>query len=255
MLEKLKRHQFLLEELVKRDFKKKYKRTVLGMGWSVLSPLMMLLVMSLVFTKLFGRTVPHYTIYLFCGNIIFGFFNESTTQGMTSLIYNAGIITKINVPKYLFLLARNAQCVINFFLTLSVFVLFCVFDNITFTWRWIMLLYPIVMLVLFNAGLGMVLSAFYVFFQDAQYLWTIFTQLLMYLSAIFYTIDMFSPTFQVIFYLNPVFIFISYFREIVINLTVPSIGMHLLILLYTSLAVGIGAWMYKKYNHSFLYYM
>jgi len=71
MLEKLKRHQFLLEELVKRDFKKKYKRTVLGMGWSVLSPLLMLLVMSVVFTKFFGRTVPHYTIYLFCGNIIF----------------------------------------------------------------------------------------------------------------------------------------------------------------------------------------
>ena len=94
MLEKYKRHQFLFEELVKRDFKKKYKRTVLGMLWSVLSPLLTLLVMRLVFTQFFGRNTPHYTTYLFCGNLIFAFFNESTSQGMSSLMGNAAIFTK-----------------------------------------------------------------------------------------------------------------------------------------------------------------
>ena len=82
-VQKLKKYQFLFEELVKRDFKKKYKRTVLGMAWSVLSPLLMLLVMKLVFTQFFGRNTPHYTIYLFCGNIVFSYFNDSTTQGMS----------------------------------------------------------------------------------------------------------------------------------------------------------------------------
>ena len=144
MFQKLKQYQFLFEELVKRDFKKKYKRTVLGMAWSVLSPLLTLLVMRLVFTHFFGRSMAHYTTYLFCGNLVYSFFNESTTQGMNSLMANAGIFTKVNVPKYLFLFSRNAQTLINFGLTLCVFFIFCILDHITFTWKFIMLLYPIV---------------------------------------------------------------------------------------------------------------
>ena len=161
MIEKLKRHQFLFEELVKRDFKKKYKRTVLGMAWSVLSPLMTLLVMRLVFTQFFGRGMEHYTTYLFCGNLIFSCFNESTSQGMTSLMGNANIFTKVNVPKYLFLLSKNVQTLINFALTLAVFFVFCLLDQITFTWKFILLLYPVLCLVLFNIGVGMVLSALF----------------------------------------------------------------------------------------------
>ena len=147
---KLKRHEFLFEELVKRDFKKKYKRTVLGMAWSVLSPLLMLLVMKLVFTQFFGRNMEHYTTYLFCGNLVFSYFSESSSQGMTSLMGNAGIFTKVNVPKYLFLLSKNVQALINFGLTLVVFFLFCVLDNITFTWKCILLVYPIALLLLFS---------------------------------------------------------------------------------------------------------
>lgn len=255
MLQKLKRHEFLFEELVKRDFKKKYKRTVLGMAWSILSPLLMLLVMRLVFTQFFGRNMEHYTTYLFCGNLVFAFFNESTSQGMSSLMGNAGIFTKVNVPKYLFLLSKNVQCLINFGLTLCVFFIFCIIDRITFTWRFICLLYPIALLVCFNIGVGLILSALFVFFRDIQYLWSIFTQLLMYMSAIFYTIDRYAPAAQQLFLLNPVYVFISYFREVVINAAVPSLQIHLLLLIYTLLAVGFGSYMYKKYNHRFLYYV
>ena len=255
MIQKLKRHQFLFEELVKRDFKKKYKGTVLGMAWSVLSPLLMLLVMRLVFAHFFGRNMEHYTTYLFCGNLIFAFFNESTGQGMSSLLNNANIFTKVNVPKYLFLLSKNVQCLINFGLTLCMFVLFCFLDKITFTWRWILLLYPICGLVCFNIGVGLILSALYVFFRDIQYLWGVFTQLLMYMSAIFYSIDSYSPLVQHAFLLNPVYLFIRYFRKIVIEATIPSLWFHLLMAFDVLVAVGIGSWMYKKYNHQFLYYV
>ena len=165
MIEKLMRYQFLFEELVKRDFKKKYKRTVLGMVWSVLSPLLTLLVMKLVFTQFFGRTTPHFTIYLFCGNLVFSYFSESTSQGMASLMGNASIFTKVNVPKYLFLFSKNVQTLINFGLSLCVFFVFCVLDQITFTWKFILLLCPIVCLVLFNIGVGLILSALFVFFS------------------------------------------------------------------------------------------
>jgi len=255
MFNKLLRHQFLFEELVKRDFKKKYKRTVLGMAWSILSPLLMLLVMRLVFTQFFGRGMEHYTTYLFCGNLVFSYFSESTGQGMTSLMGNAGIFTKVNVPKYLFLFSKNVQTLINFGLTLCVFFVFCVLDGITFTWKFICLLYPICCLVLFNVGVGLILSALFVFFRDIQYLWSVFTQLLMYMSAIFYTIDSYSYTVQCLFLLNPLYLFIRYFRKIVIEATIPTIWFHLLMLADVIIVFGIGCWMYKKYNTRFLYYV
>lgn len=255
VLTKLKQHRFLFEELVKRDFKKKYKRTILGMGWSILSPLMQLLVMALVFTQFFGRNTPHYVIYIFCGNLVYSFFSDATKGGMGTIMGNAGIFTKVNVPKYLFLLSRNVQALINFGLILVVFLVFVLIDGLPITWKFLCLLFPIVCLILFNLGLGMILSALFVFFRDTQYLYDIFTLLLMYLSAIFYTIDGYDPTVQKLFYLNPLYVYITYFRTIVIDGAIPSVELHLLAFVYAAVILGLGCWMYKKYNTRFLYYV
>lgn len=165
IIAKMQQYGFLFSELVKRDFKMKYKRTVLGMAWSILSPLLTLLVMRLVFTQFFGMHTPHYTTYLFCGNLVFSYFSESTNQGMSSLMSNAGIFTKVNVPKYLFLLSKNVQTLINFGLTMTIFMVFCVIDHITFTWKFVLLIYPVVCLMMFNIGVGLILSALFVFFE------------------------------------------------------------------------------------------
>lgn len=255
MIEKLKKYQFLFEELVKRDFKTKYKRTVLGMVWSVLSPLLTLLIMRMVFTHFFGAGIDHYTTYLFCGNLVFSYFSEATSQGMTSLLGNASIFTKVNVPKYLFLFSKNVQTLINFGLTLCVFFLFCLLDHIVFTWKIILLIYPIVCLLLFNIGVGLILSALYVFFRDMEYLWSVFITLLMYLSAVFYSIETYSALIRNLFLLNPVYLFIRYFRKIVIEATIPSPWFHLLMLADVLAAVLIGYVMYKKNNTKFLYYV
>ena len=252
---RLLHHRFLFEELVKRDFKRKYKRTVLGMVWSVLSPLLTLLVMRLVFTQFFGRGMEHYTTYLFCGNLLFSFFSESTSQGMTSLMDNASIFTKVNVPKYLFLLSKNVQTLINFGLTLSVFFFFCILDKVTFTWRFIMLIYPMCTMIVFNIGVGLILSALFVFFRDVQYLWSVATQLLMYMSAIFYTVEQYGSTIQHLFLLNPVYLHILYFRMIVLQATVPPLWLHLLILADVMIVLAIGCVIYKKNNSKFLYYV
>ena len=255
IFDKLRKQGFLFSELVKRDFKKKYKRTVLGMAWSILSPLLTLLVMRVVFTQFFGRNMDHYTTYLFCGTLVFTQFNDSTSQGMATLMGNSGIFTKVNVPKYLFLLAKNVQTLINFGMTLCVFFVFCAIDGITFTWKVVFLIYPIICLVLFCIGMGLILSALFVFFRDTQYLWAVFTQLLMYLSAVFYTIDGYSYKVQCAFLLNPVYLFIRYFRKIVIDAAIPTVWFHLLMAADVVIAVGVGCWMYKKYNTKFLYYV
>ncbi len=254
-LQRFRENEFLFSELVKRDFKKKYKRTYLGMLWSVLSPLLTLLVMRVVFTQFFGRAMAHYTTYLFCGNIVYSFFNDATNGGMSALMSNAHIFSKINVPKYLFLFSKIVSSLINFGLTFVVFLLFCVIDGVPFAWSFLSLLYPIACLILFNVGVGMILSALFIFFRDIQYLWSVFTMLLMYMSAIFYTVDGYSPLVQKIFHLNPIFVYIKYFRIAVLDGALPSLGMHLLALGYALAAFLVGALIYKKCNHKFLYYI
>ena len=252
---KLSQHRFLFEELVKRDFKKKYKRTILGMLWSLLSPMMQLLVMSIVFTNFFGRDKPHYTIYLFAGNLTYSFFRDSTYGGMNSLMANAGIITKINLPKYMFLLSKNVASLINFGLTLVIFLLFVAVDGIAFHFRFLLLLYPILWMIVFNIGCGFILSALFVLFKDIQYLYDIFTLMLMYLSAIFYYTDGYGEQVQKLFYLNPLYVYITYIRTIVIDGCIPGVTVHLLCAGYAILALAVGALIYKKNNYKFLYYM
>ena len=255
MLHTIERHRFLLEELVKRDFDRKYKGALLGAAWSVVHPLMTLLIMRVVFGHFFGGGIAHYTIYLFCGTVVFGFFSESTAEGLQALVGNAHIFTKVNVPKYLFLLAKNAQTLINFLLTLLVFFLFCALDAVAFSWRFLLLFYPVAMLLLFNLGMGFILSALYVFYRDIQYLWNVLTQFLLYLSAVFYSIGSFSSRVQNAFLLNPLYLFIRYFRMIVLDGAIPSALFHLLIAFDTLAVLALGIWIYRKYDTEFLYYV
>lgn len=251
----IQRYRFLFEELVSRDFKAKYKRTVLGMAWSVLSPLLNLLVLVLVFTRILGRNTPHYTIYIFCGTLVMSYFRESTRGGMNSLMANRSIISKINIPKYLFLLSSNVSSLINFGLTLSVFFVMCFIDGIQFGWHFLMILFVIICLALFNIGVGLILSACFVFFRDTSYLYDIFLTLINYVSAVFYRIDSFSSNIQRLFLVNPLYCFIHYFRVVVIDGCIPSLQFHGLCLFYALLSLVVGLWFYKKFNHQFIYYM
>ena len=155
----------------------------------------------------------------------------------------------------MFLLSQNVSSLINFGMTFLVYVIFCLADGVQITILWGCLIYPVCMLILFNIGMGLILSALYVFFRDIEYLYSIFTMLVMYLSAIFYSIDRFSPMGRNLFLLNPIYLHARYFRKIVLEQTIPSIWFHLLMLADTLIVLGIGAWMYKKYNHKFLYYV
>jgi len=251
----IQKNWFLFTELTKRDFKQKYKGTFLGMLWSILSPLLQLLVLRIVFTEFFGKDTPHFTTYLFAGLIVFNYFTESTRGSMKALSSNRSIILKIKAPKYLFLLSKNMASLINFLIILPLFFLFAAFDGITFRWSFLLLIYPIVFLPFFCIGVGMILSALQVFFNDTSYFYEIVIILLRYLSAIFYNVDRFSESIQRFFLINPIYVFIKYFRIIVVNQQIPSLMYHVLILIWSVLAIGIGAIVYKKNNRRFAYYL
>ena len=253
--DRFEKYNFLFEELVKRDFKKRYKGTTLGMLWSMLGPLLQIFVMTLVFMNFFGRDMPHFIIFVFSGQQVFQFFRESTSQGMGSLMGNSGIITKVKVPKYIFLLSKNVASLINFGMMLVVFFIFVWFDGVAFTPRFFLLIYPIITLMIFNIGVGLVLSALFVFFKDIQYLYDIFCMLLMWLSAIFFSIETFSIRTQQLFLLNPIFTHIHYFRLVVLHGVTPAWHIHVICIAYAMGAILVGAFFYKRYNYRFVYYM
>jgi len=255
LMQLYKQHRFVFTELVKRDFKKKYKRSFLGILWSMLAPLFTLLVLNFVFGTFFGRNQEYYTIYLFSGWLIFQYYNEATNGAMNSLLANAGIFSKVKVPKYMFLFSRITSSSINFFLTLIVYLVFVIAYGLPITWKFITLLFPIGCMFLLILGVGLILSALFVFFRDVQYLYGIFTTALMYATPIFYTTDIIEADKAWIFYLNPLYYYVTYFRSVVIDGVIPSPMFHVIMLGVSALLFGIGCWMYKKYNHKFLYHV
>lgn len=254
VVKKYKQYNFVFTELVKRDFKKKYKRSILGIFWSMLAPLFTLAVMDFIFSHIFGRGQEYYTVYLFSGWLIFQYYSEATSGAMSSLMSNAGIFSKVKVPKYLFLFSRVTSSSINFFLTLIVYFIFVIAYGLPITWNFITLLYPIACMFILILGVGLILSALFVFFRDVQYLYSVFTTALMYFTPIFYTVDMMGDKAK-LFYLNPLYLYVTYFRDVVIDGTIPSLLFHIYTLAYSLIFFAIGCWMYKKYNYKFLYYI
>ena len=252
--DKISQNRFLFEELVKRDFKKKYKRTILGLLWSVISPLLTFLIQLLIFGYLFKRGDHNYIIYLLTGNLMFHFFSDTTTTGMFSMYSNAGVLSKINVPKSIFLLSSNVAGVFNFLLTLLVYFVFMIFTGVSFGPHLILMVYPIICMIIFNIGISYILSALFVFFRDIQYLYSIAITLIMYLSAIFYYVDSLPSNIQIIFAINPIYRYIAYMRQLVIDSTIPSLSSHLICFGFAVGAFVIGYIFHKKTEKNFVYY-
>ena len=253
-IDKIKQYRFLFEELTKRDFKKKYKRTLLGVLWSVISPFVTFLVQYFVFGYIFRRHDTQFVIYLLSGTLMYNFFTNATTAGMFSMYSNGGILSKVNVPKSLFVLSSNSAAIFNFLLTLVIYFVFMVFCHVSFGIHLLMMIFPILCLIIFNIGMSYILSSLFVFFRDMQYLYQIFTMLLMYMSAIFYEIDRFPENLRFVFDINPIYHFITYIRQLVIYATVPDFTSHVICLAFAFGMLAIGYFVHKKTEQKYVYY-
>ena len=237
-------NRFLLAELIRRDFVKKYKRTSLGILWSALAPLLLLITMDLVFGTFFGGKLPHYTIYLFSGLLLFNYFSNITRNCMSVLYTNAPIYSKVPVPKLYFLISRSVANFIDFLVSLVVFFIFVAIDGITFKANFLLLVYPIVCLFFINFGICMLLSSLYIFFRDISYLWPVICRIIMYSSAIFYDVSILPGMLRRLLQCNPLYMCIDYFRQLIIHATVPSGAYHIILLVMTLLCMAIGGFTY-----------
>ena len=183
------RYRYLLWNLVSRDFKLKYRRSVLGVLWSVLNPLLMCLVYWAVFSSLMdmrGSGIDNFPVFLMCGQLLFNFFNEATSSSMSSVLSAAPLLKKVYIPKYIFPLEKCCFAMVNCVFSFVALLLVMIFTGAPFHLTLLEALYPLITLFFFSLGVGLFLAAATVFFRDIMHIWSVFITALLYFSAIFY---------------------------------------------------------------------
>lgn len=244
---------FLLRLLVSRDFKTRYKRSTLGILWSLLGPLANIAAQAVVFSFFFNRG-EHYISYLVVGNIVFNLFSDITTNGMFAISANAGILSSIKVNKYLFLLSKSYSCAINFLITAAIMFGVAAVDGVAFHWNFLLLLYPAVCLFLFSIGVALVLCVLYIFFKDTQYIYGVFMTILRYFSALFYYVEAFPESVRNYFYLNPVYCYMYYFRSVILYNEIPAAWLQIWVAVLPILALAFGVLVFRANEKKFIFY-
>ena len=217
------RYRDLLKQLVTRDIKLKYRRSFLGYVWSILNPLLIMIVMAIVFSTMFSRDIENYPVYLFTGQIMFNFMNQSTHQAIYSITGNAALLKKTYVPKYIFTVSKITSGLVDFFFSLGALLIVMIATGAKFTPYLLLIPFVAIQLYVFCVGLGMFLAQANVFFRDIQYIYNAVTTAWLYFTPIFYPVDQLPP--QVMWavkHLNPMYFYVGQFRDVVYYGAMPG---------------------------------
>ena len=257
---KLKKDLFILRQLVSKDFKIKYRRSVLGIAWSVLNPLLMMIVMSIVFSYMFRHNIENYPLYLILGNITFSLMSEATRQSLRSITGAASLLKKVKVDRFVFPVHKVLSALVNFAFSLVAVVLVMLWFRVTPTWHVVWVPLCVFLLVVFCCGLGMILGAAVVFFRDVMHLWSVVLTAWNYLTPIFWDFQMLvdnnAPAWVIeIVRLNPMYNFVQFMRDTVLWQTNPSPSVLALCAIWAALALALGIFVFKKTEHKFILYI
>lgn len=224
-VEMFKKYKNLLIELTRKNVKLKYRNSWLGIFWSFLQPLLNMIVLSVVFSGLFGRghkNIICYPVFLFTGRLIYEFFTTSTRQAMVSFRHNAAIIKKVYVPKYMYPLSSILSTFVTLAMSMICLVGVWIFFKITglsnghdlnITWHALLFVVPLVLALIFSTGVGLILSVLEVYFRDIEYIWQVVTRLLLYMVPILYPVDSITTDWiVVIIKIDPLYSYIEMFR-------------------------------------------
>ena len=214
----------LLNELVARDIKIKYRRSILGVLWTLLNPLLMMVVLSVVFTNLFKFDIENFPIYILSGQAIFNFYSDATNNGMSSIMGSASLIKKVYIPKYLFVVSRICSSVINLAASFSALLLVMMAMRVELHYTIILAVVPVLLLIVFSLGIGLLLAALVVKFRDIMHLYSVFITALMYLTPVIYPMSILPDWLTVIVKLNPLTNYLMMFRNVMLNNTLFGIG-------------------------------
>jgi len=251
----IQKYRFLIRQLVARDFKTKYKRSVLGMFWSFLNPLLTMSVQYFVFSTLFRSDIPNYPAYLLIGIVTFNFFSESCSMALSSVVGNAGLITKVYMPKYIYPLTRVISSVINLGISLIPLLLVSFLTGIQFHRSALLSFYFLICVIIFSLGLGLLLSSAMVFFRDTQFLWGVLSMIWMYATPIFYPESILPDNFKIILRINPMYHFLKNIRICILDGISPEPVVYIQCLLIALIALTIGLLIFYKSQDRFVLYL
>lgn len=248
-------YRFLLYQLVSRDFKTKYKRSILGVLWSMLNPLLTMGVQYLVFSNLFRWDVENYAVYLLAGTVAFNFMTEATQMSLLSVTGSANLITKVYIPTYVFPVSKVLSAAINLcFSTLALYMILLLQGlSVNVYHLWIPLLY--LCLILFSCGLGMVLAALMVYFRDTQFLYNVVTVLWTYLTPLFYPVTIIPENLMGIYKLNPMYHYVTFFRTLLLEARTPEAAEFGWIIGCAVLSMTVGVSVFRKLKKNFVLYV
>lgn len=267
------KYKDLLMELTRKNVKLKYRNSWLGVFWSFLQPLLNMIVLSVVFGALFGRSnknVICFPIFLFTGRLIFDFFSTATRQAMISFRRNAAIIKKVYVPKYMYPLSSILSTFVTFAISLLCYVCVWLFfritgfaggSNLTITWRIFLVFIPMLYVLVFSTGVGLILAVLNVFFRDIEYIWDVLTKLLFYMVPVVYPLQRITTKWIVfVIKINPLYTMIELFRQCVLYgdlVSAPVLSWKLLLYAaVTSIAtLAVGIWIFNKYSDKIVYHL
>lgn len=251
----LKRNWFTIASLVSKDFKLKYRRSALGVVWSVLNPLLMMIVLSAVFSTFFRFAIPNYPLYIILGNTLFALMSESTTSAMWSILDSSSLIKKVRIEKLIFPIEKVLFQLVNFCISLIAVAIVMVYFRIAPSASLLMLPVLLAFVVLFSAGLGMALAALAVFFRDVCHLWSVVITAWTYGTPLFYPLEVLPDWMMPVMELNPMYHYVTYFRDLLLNGTVPGLKENLICAAMALVTFAVGLLIFKKTENKFILYV
>jgi len=239
-IQNFKKFKPLLGELVARDVKIKYRRSVLGVLWTLLNPLCMMIILSLVFSNIFKFDVENYSLYILSGQVVFNFFSGATTDAMSSIISNGSLIKKVYVPKYLFVLSRIISSFINLLASFTALLLVMIATRAELHWKVVLVVIPLM------------LAAITVKFRDVMHLYSVFTTALMYLTPVIYPMSILPNWLYKLVMLNPLTNMLMMFRDVMINNNIFDLKSLIIAIIETALMFLIGLYVFYKNQDEFI---
>lgn len=250
-----KKNWGVLCALVSKDFKIKYRRSVLGIVWSVLNPLLMMVVLTAVFSYMFKFNIEHFPLYLILGNILFSLMSTATSTAMVSIVDSSSLIKKIRIEKMIFPIEKVIFALVNFGFSLIAAICVMVYLQVFPTWRIIFLPILLFFVVLFSMGLSLLLSALGVFFHDVFHFWEVIIMAWTYATPLFYPFDMLEPWMQQLMQFNPMYHYVAYFRDIAMYGVIPSGTEQLVCLGFAVITFLVGFLVFRKTEKKFILYV
>lgn len=252
------KYQDLVWELVQRDLKLKYRRSFLGYLWSVLNPLLIMIVLTLVFSNLFSKNIKNFPVYLFTGRMLYDFLKASTTNAMKSVTGNAALLKKVYIPKYIFTFAKVTSCMVDMVLSMGALLVVMVVTRAPFSWEFLLCPLVIVQLYIFCCGLGFFLAQLTVFFRDVQYIYNAVLTAWLYLTPIMYPLEVLADMKWLVVLIkgfNPLYYYVAQFRDLIYygRLPGPRVFFGGWILAFVMLAFGV--WTFQRAKDKFILYI